>query len=105
MSTQSNPRGIFSFALITAMALGLLGYCTPAPAADDDFWPTQERAAQQFDRYQRDINDYIERTDAAQRQQERDTTNALLCGRSSTSTLCRAYGDPQLAPRLNKRGY
>ena len=105
MNTQSNPRGIFSATLIIAATLSALAYCNPAPAAENDFWETQDRAAQQFDRYKRDVDDYRDRTDAAQRQQERDTTNALLCGSTGNSTLCRAYGDPQLAPRYNRKGY
>lgn len=105
MNTTSNPRGIFSVALVSAMILGAVTYCNPAPAAENDFWETQDRAAQQFDRYQRDVDAYRDRTDAAQRQLERDNTNAFLCGNGGTSTLCRAYGDPQLAPRYNRKGY
>jgi len=90
-------HGLTDAAAIIAICLGLLSYCTPAPADEID-----DRTERMFDRYMADSDRYADRLDAQQRRQEQETANALLCGPGRTSTyLCRAYGSDD--QRFDKR--
>ena len=77
---------------LVALAIGFaVGYCAPAPAADD-FWANQDRSDRQFDRYKADSDAYADRLDRDERRRERETANLLLCGPGGSASLCRTYG-------------
>lgn len=84
-------KGIPDAIILIAACLLLLGYCTPAPAADD-FWAAQARAERQGDRLKQDSDWYADRLDRDERRRERETANLLLCGSGGSASLCRTYG-------------